>query len=205
MAATSEANDYVHRFARMVQQTMPGKKVRVVFGTGGRPDLAVASVEQEKALRPDLILVQNGEHSAFGETAKRFPADYEKLLKAYNDAKTADEALGDPATELLHLAAEEETLRLLADLAPRLAAAEASLQKVEADIQAATDREAAALQIEYTDLIDALFLEVNPIPIKAAMNLAGYDVGSLRLPLCDMSNGHLETLRQAMISAGILS
>lgn len=69
-------------------------------------------------------------------------AQYEKLLKAYNDAKTADEALGDPATELLHLAAEEETLRLLADLAPRLAAAEASLQKVEADIQAATDREA---------------------------------------------------------------
>ena len=73
-------------------------------------------------------------------------AQYEKLLKVYNDAKTADEALGDPATELLHLAAEEETLRLLADLAPRLAAAEASLQKVEADIQAATDREAAALQ-----------------------------------------------------------
>ena len=55
------------------------------------------------------------------------------------------------------------------------------------------------------DFIDALFLEVNPIPIKAAMNLAGYDVGSLRLPLCDMSNGHLETLRQTMISAGILS
>lgn len=73
-------------------------------------------------------------------------AQYEKLLKAYNDAKTADEALGDPATELLHLAAEEETLRLLADLAPRLAAAEASLQKVEEDIKAATEREAAALQ-----------------------------------------------------------
>lgn len=38
-------------------------------------------------------------------------------------------------------------------------------------------REAAALQIEYTDLIDALFLEVNPIPIKTALNLAGYEVG----------------------------
>ena len=65
--------------------------------------------------------------------------------------------------------------------------------------------EASALQLRYMDFIDALFLEVNPIPIKAAMNLAGYDVGSLRLPLCDMSNGHLETLRQTMISAGILS
>ena len=73
-------------------------------------------------------------------------AQYEELLKAYNDAKAADEALGDPATELLHLAAEEETLRLLAGLAPRLAAAEVSLQKVEEDIKAATEREVAALQ-----------------------------------------------------------
>ena len=65
-------------------------------------------------------------------------------------------------------------------------------------------QEAAALQIEYTDLIDALFLEVNPIPIKTALNLAGYEVGSLRLPLCAMSNGHLETLRRAMESAQLL-
>ena len=65
-------------------------------------------------------------------------------------------------------------------------------------------REAAALQIKYTDLIDALFLEVNPIPIKTALNLAGYEVGSLRLPLCAMSDGHLETLRRAMESAHLL-
>ena len=65
-------------------------------------------------------------------------------------------------------------------------------------------REAAALQIEYTDLIDALFLEVNPIPIKTALNLAGYEVGSLRLPLCAMSDGHLEALRRAMESAHLL-
>ena len=50
-------------------------------------------------------------------------------------------------------------------------------------------REAAALQIEYTDLIDALFLEVNPIPIKTALNLAGYEVGSLRLPFAPCPTG----------------
>ena len=82
MAASSEENDYVHRFARMVQETMPERKVRVVFGTGGRPALALGTVEAEKAFQPDLILVQNGEHSAFGEEAKRFPGDYEKLLLA---------------------------------------------------------------------------------------------------------------------------
>jgi ketol-acid reductoisomerase len=48
------------------------------------------------------------------------------------------------------------------------------------------------------DLIDALFTEVNPIPIKAAMNLLGMDAGSLRLPLCDISDKNLDILRRAM-------
>ena len=65
--------------------------------------------------------------------------------------------------------------------------------------------EASQLQLKYMDFIDALFLEVNPIPIKAAMNLAGYGVGSLRLPLCDMTDGPLETLRQSMLKLGLLS
>ena len=64
--------------------------------------------------------------------------------------------------------------------------------------------EASALQLKYMDFIDALFLEVNPIPIKAAMNLAGYQVGSLRLPLCDMSPAPLETLRKSMKAIGLL-
>ena len=65
-------------------------------------------------------------------------------------------------------------------------------------------KEAAQLQLKYMDFIDALFLEVNPIPIKAAMNLVGYNVGSLRLPLCDMSAGPLETLRKSMQKIGLL-
>ena len=63
---------------------------------------------------------------------------------------------------------------------------------------------ASKLQIEYMDLIDALFIEVNPIPIKAAMNLMGMEAGSLRLPLCDISHKNLETLRQAMGRMGLL-
>ena len=63
---------------------------------------------------------------------------------------------------------------------------------------------AAALQLRYQALMDALFLEVNPIPIKAALKLAGWDAGPLRLPLCELSDGHRETLRQAMEEAGLL-
>ncbi len=63
---------------------------------------------------------------------------------------------------------------------------------------------ASQLQIRYMDLIDALFTEVNPIPIKAAMNLLGMDAGSLRLPLCGISDKNLDTLRRAMERAGLL-
>ena len=54
------------------------------------------------------------------------------------------------------------------------------------------------------DLIDALFIEVNPIPIKAAMNLLGMQAGPLRLPLCDMAEKNLEVLRQSMVRMGLL-
>ncbi|MCD8376495.1 MAG: 4-hydroxy-tetrahydrodipicolinate synthase [Oscillospiraceae bacterium] len=63
---------------------------------------------------------------------------------------------------------------------------------------------AARLQIDYTEFIDALFIEVNPIPIKCAMNLAGIHVGPLRLPLCEMSEGNLEKLKAAMERVGLL-
>ena len=72
------------------------------------------------------------------------------------------------------------------------------------DYLAGRHEKALQTQLRYLDLINALFMEVNPIPIKTALNLAGYEVGSLRLPLCAMSDGHLETLRRAMESAHLL-
>ena len=63
---------------------------------------------------------------------------------------------------------------------------------------------ASQLQIEYMDFIDALFIEVNPIPIKTAMNLMGMEAGPLRLPLCEMSEAHLEALKSAMRRMGLL-
>lgn len=64
--------------------------------------------------------------------------------------------------------------------------------------------EASKLQLKYNELIDALFVEVNPIPIKAAMNLLGKNAGPLRLPLCDISPKNLEVLKAAMTNAGLL-
>ena len=63
---------------------------------------------------------------------------------------------------------------------------------------------ASKLQIEYMDFIDSLFIEVNPIPIKCAMNLVGMEAGPLRLPLCEMSTKNLETMKTAMKRVGLL-
>ena len=52
---------------------------------------------------------------------------------------------------------------------------------------------------------DALFCEVNPIPVKHALNLMGMEVGPLRMPLCPMEDANLERLKKAMKNYGILA
>ena len=59
-------------------------------------------------------------------------------------------------------------------------------------------------QLRAIELCDALFCEVNPIPVKAALNLMGKEVGSLRRPLSDMEEANVEKLRAAMKNYGIL-
>ncbi|MFR4440823.1 MAG: 4-hydroxy-tetrahydrodipicolinate synthase [Hungatella sp.] len=60
------------------------------------------------------------------------------------------------------------------------------------------------LQLEALPLINALFCEVNPIPVKAALNLMGKEVGSLRLPLTEMEPQNREKLAEIMREYGIL-
>ena len=59
-------------------------------------------------------------------------------------------------------------------------------------------KSASALQLKYLELINALFSEVNPIPIKEAMNLMGMNVGSCRMPLVRMSSENLTALAACM-------
>ena len=57
---------------------------------------------------------------------------------------------------------------------------------------------ARALQLKYLNLINTLFCEVNPIPVKEAMNQLGMGVGGYRLPLCEISDGGREKVRRAL-------
>jgi len=56
----------------------------------------------------------------------------------------------------------------------------------------------AELQLKYFDLINKLFIEVSPIPVKTALNLMGMDIGEPRMPLCDLLPENLEKLKVSM-------
>lgn len=65
-------------------------------------------------------------------------------------------------------------------------------------------KKAAKMQLDALDVINNLFTEVNPIPVKAAMNMQGKDVGGLRLPLTYMEEEHQKALEKSMREYGIL-
>lgn len=64
--------------------------------------------------------------------------------------------------------------------------------------------EATKLQLEYMDLINNLFIEVNPIPVKEAMNMMGIDVGGCRMPLCEMTEDHKAALKASLVNHGLV-
>ena len=88
-------------------------------------------------------------------------------------------------------------ISVLSNVAPR-EAHDIVMKFLEGDIAGSRD-----LQLKSLDLIDALFCEVNPIPVKAALNLMGKEVGPLRGPLTEMEPQNQERLAKAMREYGI--
>ena len=64
-------------------------------------------------------------------------------------------------------------------------------------------KKAAQMQLEAIPLIDSLFSEVNPIPVKKALNLMGFEAGPLRKPLTEMEEAHAKILEENMKAYGI--
>jgi 4-hydroxy-tetrahydrodipicolinate synthase len=63
---------------------------------------------------------------------------------------------------------------------------------------------ACSMQLRVLPLVSALFCEVNPIPVKTALRLMGYDMGELRLPLCDMEPAHLAVLKEQLSAFSLI-
>ena len=90
-------------------------------------------------------------------------------------------------------------ISVLSNVAPRQTA-DICKKWFAGDVKGAWEEQKRALP-----LIHSLFMEVNPIPVKAGMNLQGKAVGGLRLPLTEMEEAHQEVLKEEMRRYGILS
>lgn len=64
--------------------------------------------------------------------------------------------------------------------------------------------EASKMQLEYLKLVNTLFIEVNPIPVKAAMNMMGMPSGPCRMPLCDMTDEHVQAMKAVLAEKGLI-
>ncbi len=60
------------------------------------------------------------------------------------------------------------------------------------------------IQLDTLELINALFIEINPVPVKTAMRLMGFDVGPCRMPLVEMEERNLEVLKKALKNYGLI-
>lgn len=89
-------------------------------------------------------------------------------------------------------------ISVLSNVAPR------ETHDIVAKYMAGDTSESLRLQLKYLPLINALFSEVNPIPVKMAMNLMGMEVGSLRLPLTEMEEANAAVLKAELKALGML-
>ena len=65
--------------------------------------------------------------------------------------------------------------------------------------------QAVATAVKYLDLANGLFMEVNPIPVKTALNMMGKEVGPFRLPLYEMTEAHQAALWRLLHDAGVIA
>ncbi len=118
-----------------------------------------------------------------------------KVIRAVGDNMTVYSGNDDQIVPLMSLGAQG-VISVLSNIAP-----EATVEMTHACLDG-DFRRGAALQLEYLDLINALFMTVNPIPVKVAMSMLGICEDELRLPLCTMSEAENEKLRKVLQEYG---
>ncbi|WIF94250.1 4-hydroxy-tetrahydrodipicolinate synthase [Caminicella sporogenes] len=161
----------------------------IIYNVPGRTGVNILpSTLATLAKHPNIkgIKEASGNISQIAEIARLVPDDF--YIYSGND---------DMVVPLMSLKGDG-VISVIANIAPK--DTHDMVQKfIDGDIKGACE-----LQLKMKPLIDALFIEVNPIPVKTAMNLMGFEMGNLRLPLVDMSDKNLEILKNRMKDYGIL-
>ena len=121
-----------------------------------------------------------------------------KLAKATKDLDFNIWSGNDDITIPMMALGGSGTISVWANLMP------AKVHEMTWDFLEGCTQKAIDTQIEYMTLINDFFIEVNPIPIKEAMNLAGMGVGGFRMPLCEMTDENRAILKAEMQKLGII-
>ena len=160
----------------------------ILYNVPGRTNMNIApSMIAELAQVPNIVAVKeaSGDLGQVAEIAKLVPDDF--AIYSGND---------DTILPLLSLGGSG-VISVLANVCPK-ETHDLVAKFFEGDVEGSRK-----LQLGLDSLIAALFIEVNPIPVKTAMNLLGFEVGDLRLPLDNMDPANLEVLKKELINAGL--
>lgn len=160
----------------------------ILYNVPGRTNMNIPpALIAELAQVPNIVAVKeaSGDLGQVAEIASLVPDDF--AIYSGND---------DSIVPLLSVGGHG-VISVLANVCPR-ETHDLVMKFLEGDVEGSRK-----IQLELDALIAALFIEVNPIPVKTAMNLLGFEVGNLRLPLDEMAPANLEVLKSELIKAGL--
>lgn len=149
-------------------------------------------------ITPETIayLVHNVENIVAVKEASGNISQVAKIAQLCGDAIDIYSGNDDQIVPLLSLGGKG-VISVLSNIAPR------ETHDIVAKFMEGDLAGSLALQLKAIPLIEQLFCEVNPIPVKAALNLMGWEAGPLRMPLTDMEEAHQKKLKEAMDAFGI--
>ena len=161
----------------------------VLYDVPSRTGVSIATETYvQLAKHPNIVAVKE----ANGDLSKIL-----RLRAAVGDDLVLYSGNDDQILPILSLGGQG-VISVLSNVAPK-ATHELCQAYFDGDVKKASD-----MQIQYADLIDALFCEVNPIPVKVAMRKLGYAAGPLRMPLCEMEPEHERKLEAALRNHGLI-
>ncbi|MCC0782618.1 4-hydroxy-tetrahydrodipicolinate synthase [Clostridioides sp. ES-S-0108-01] len=159
----------------------------ILYNVPGRTKVNIKpTVVAELAKIDNIVAVKeaSGDLAQVAEIAKLVPEDF--AIYSGND---------DTILPLLSLGGSG-VISVLANICPK-ETHDLVAKFFEGDIEGSK-----RLQLDMDALIAALFIEVNPVPVKTAMNILGFNVGDLRLPLAEMEESNLNVLKQELTNFG---
>lgn len=182
----ANAEGMYHHFADVADQVnIPC----ILYNVPGRTGCSIpVSVVERLAKHPHIV----GIKEASGDMSYAM-----KIARCINDDFALYSGNDDVTVPLLSIGGSG-VISVYANVMPEMS------HNIVMDYLNGNQKQAAANQLKYLKLMNDLFIEVNPIPVKAAMNMMGLSVGPMRLPLYDLTEEHAAVLKHSLQEVGLV-